>query len=186
MRFNTHSNLIGKHAFLSASKHHWVNYTEDKLDAIFRTAMAAQKGTELHAFASEAIRLGIKLPDTSKTLNLYVNDAIGFRMAPEQILHYSDNAFGTADAISFRKNFLRIHDLKTGVTPASMTQLEIYAAFFCLEYKVKPHDIEIELRLYQNDAVEVYIPDPIDIDLIMNTVVAFDKQIELIKMEALS
>jgi hypothetical protein len=33
--FNKHSNLAGQHAFLSASKYHWVNYTDQKLDASF-------------------------------------------------------------------------------------------------------------------------------------------------------
>ena len=59
----------------------------------------------------------------------------------EQALYYSDNCFGTADAISFKKNFLRIHDLKTGVTPGSMKQLLIYASMFCLEYNFLPIQI---------------------------------------------
>ena len=75
--------------------------------------------------------------------------SIGFKLTPEQVLYYSSNCFGTADAISFKDKFLRIHDLKTGVIPAHVEQLEIYAALFCLEYKVKPQDIGMELRLYQ-------------------------------------
>lgn len=63
-------------------------------------------------------------------MNMYVNDAISFRMVPEQILFYSENCFGTADTIVFRNGTLRIHDLKTGVVPAHMEQLEIYAALF--------------------------------------------------------
>ena len=98
---------------------------------------------------AQCIMLNQKLPKSKQTLNMYVNDAIGFKMTPEQILYYSDNCFGTADAILFRNNFLRIHDLKTGKIPAHMEQLEIYAALFCLEYKVKPADIEMELRIYQ-------------------------------------
>src|ERR1700761_5075294 len=120
MRFNDHSTLAGSHAFLSASNHYWVNYDEDKLAEVFRNAQAARRGTELHAFAHEAVRLKIKLPDNDKTLNRYVNDALGFRMQTEQILFYSPNAYGTADAISFREDFLRIHDLKTGVLPGKM------------------------------------------------------------------
>jgi hypothetical protein len=149
----------------------------------FLNAKATQRGTELHEFASNAIRLGIKLPATKKTLNQYVNDAIGFRMNPEQILFYSQNAFGTADAVSFRKNFLRIHDLKTGITPASFEQLEIYVAFFCLEYGVKPFDIGIELRLYQNDEVSVFTPDPDNITHIMDRIVTFDKLIDKTRAE---
>ena len=186
MIFNTHSELVGRHAYLSASKYHWTNYTDEKLEATYRTAMAAQRGTELHELASELIRLGVKLPRTQKTLNMYVNDALGYRMEPEQVLAYSINAFGTADAVSFKKNLLRIHDLKTGVTPASMRQLEIYAAFFCLEYKFKPAEIDIELRIYQNDEVQIHNPDPHDVTIIMDRVVTFDKKIELLKLEATS
>lgn len=184
MLFNTHYDLAGKHAYLGASKYHWVNYTDEKFDRTFRLAMAAQRGTDLHAFAYDAIRLGVKLPRSAKTLNLYVNDAIGFRMVPEQILYYSENAFGTADTISFRKNFLRIHDLKTGITPSSERQLEIYVALFCLEYRVKPHEIEIELRIYQNDDMRVFVPDPDDIVHIMSKIVAFDNRIQELKAEA--
>lgn len=183
MIFNSHSELAGMHAFLSASKYHWINYTEDKLDATYRTAMAAKRGTELHEFAKEAIRLGIKLPRNSRTLNMYVNDALGFRMTPEQVLYYSPNAFGTADAISFRKGLLRIHDLKTGVTPASPHQLEVYAALFCLEYNYKPATISTELRIYQNDEVLSFEPDPDDITHIMDRIVTFNKRIEAIRME---
>lgn len=184
MLFNPHSNLAGQHAFLSASKYHWIRYDEEKLDRVYLLALAAQKGTELHAFAHNAIRLGVKLQSSRKTLNLYVNDAIGYRMTPEQILYYSDNCFGTADAISFRRGLLRIHDLKTGVTPASVHQLEVYAALFCLEYRYKPTEIQIELRIYQNDEAQIYEADPDVITHIMDRIVTFDKRIEAIKKEA--
>lgn len=184
MAFNTHSEFSGKHAFLSASKYHWINYDDEKLDNTYRTALAAQKGTELHEFAFQAIKLGIKLPRTQKTMNMYVNDAIGYRMTPEQILFYSVNCFGTADAISFRNNLLRIHDLKTGVTPTSIKQLEVYASMFCLEYNYKPYEIDIELRIYQNDEVVEHIPDTDDIAHIMDKIITFDKQIEILKAEA--
>jgi len=184
MNFNTHFDLAGRHAFLSASKYHWSNYDDEKLDATYRTALAAMKGTQLHEFASEAIKLGIKLPRSRKTINLYVNDAIGFRMKPEQVLYYSDNAFGTADAIAFRNNMLRIHDLKTGVTPTSMRQLEIYVAFFCLEYGYKPAALDIELRIYQNDDVVISVPDVDTLTHIMDRIVTFDKRIDDLKAEA--
>ena len=180
MIFNQHQNLYGKHAFLSASKYHWINYDDDKLDRVFASSAAAQRGTELHAFAHEAIRLGVKLPRSLKTLNLYVNDCVGWRMTPEQILYYSDHAFGTADAISFRKNVLRISDLKTGVTPSSVHQLEVYGALFCLEYHFKPFEIQIELRIYQNDEVFLYEADPDQITHIMSKIVAFDKRIQVL------
>ena len=153
MNFNKHSTLEGQHAFLGASKYHWINYTDEKLAETYSKFLAVQRGTVLHEFAAQCIRLGQKLPKSTKTLNMYVNDAIGFRMIPEQILYYSENCFGTADSISFRRNILRIHDYKSGVIPAHMEQLQIYAALFCLEYKVKPSDINIELRLYQNDEI---------------------------------
>jgi Protein of unknown function (DUF2800) len=181
MLFNAHSNLIGQHAFLSASKYHWVNYDDEKLDRAFIASQAAQRGTELHEFAKEAIRLGVKLPRTSKTLNMYVNDCIGFRMTPEQILYYSINCFGTADCISFRNDVLRISDLKTGVIPKSERQLEVYASLFCLEYGFKPFDIEIELRIYQNDDVNLYIGEPETIVHIMDKIITFDKRITELK-----
>lgn len=184
MRFNEHSNLSGTHALLSPSTYSWVNYDEEHLDRRIVTAFAARRGSELHDFAHHAIKLGIKLPDTTQTLNAYVNDAIGFRMSSELTLFYSLNCYGTADALSFRHNKLRIHDLKTGITPAKVTQLEIYAALFCLEYGFKPMDIEIELRLYQNDEVLIYIGDPITIINIMDKIVVFDRRIEELRMEA--
>lgn len=184
MNLNSHSPArLPSHAFLSPSKHAWVNYEEDKLDRVFFAHKAAQRGTELHAFANDAIRLGIKLPDVPSTLNQYVNDAIGYRMTPELILYYSDNCFGTADAIAFRNNTLRVSDLKTGVTEASMVQLEIYAALFCLEYKFKPFDIKMELRIYQNDGVALYVPGPEVIAVVMEKIIWFDKRINYLRME---
>lgn len=185
MIFNSHLDLAGKHAVLSASKHHWINYTDEKMDRVYATQMAAMKGTQLHDLASTLIKMGVKLPNTSKTLNKYVNDAIGFRMEPEKILFYSYNAFGTADAISFRDGFLRIHDLKTGVIPGSFHQLEIYAAFFCLEYGYKPAEIQIELRIYQSDEVLLFEPDFDEITRIMGRIIAFDRRIDEIRAEAL-
>lgn len=186
MIWNTHSQLVGRHAFLSASKYHWTNYDEEKLDRVYLTALAAQRGTELHELAHNLIRLGVKLQRSKKTLNMYVNDCIGYRMTPEQILYYSDNAFGTADAIAFRKNVLRIADLKTGATPTSERQLEVYAALFCLEYRFKPFDLDIELRIYQNDEIAIFEADPDVIAHIMDKIITFDKRIEAIRREALA
>ena len=183
MNFNKHYSLEGKHAFLGASKYHWVNYDNDKLAESFLRQQATLKGTVLHDFAAQCITLGQKLPKSQKTLNMYVNDAIGFKMQPEQVLYYSDNCFGTADAIIFRNNLLRIHDLKTGVTPAHMEQLEIYAALFCLEYNKKPGEIEMELRIYQSNEIVVHHPTADDILPIMDKIVTFDEIIEKLKME---
>lgn len=182
MDFNAHFDLEGKHAFLGASKYSWINYDKEKLSTAYTRFLATQKGTILHDFAADCIRLAQKLPKSKKTLNSYVNDAIGFKMRPEQCLYYSDNCFGTADAILFRDNQLRIHDLKTGVTPAHMQQLEVYTALFCLEYGVNPRDIDIELRMYQSDEIIINEPDPEYIQNIMEKIIMFDKHIEILKI----
>ena len=183
MRFNSHSALEGKHAFLSPSQYHWVNYTEEKLFNRYNNYLMAERGTRLHELAKECILLGVKLPKNQNTLNMYVNDAIGYGLTPEQPLYFSENCFGTADAIGFSKNTLRIHDLKTGVTPASMTQLEVYAALFCLEYDVNPKDINMELRIYQSNEVLVHAPEIDDIFPIMDKIIYFDRFIEDLKDE---
>ena len=183
MNFNKHSSLEGRHAFLSASQYHWLRYDKEKLAAVFKSALVKQRGTRLHSIAASLIEEGIKLPRSKQTLNMYVNDAIGYKMKPEQILYYSDNCFGTADTISFRNNFLRIHDLKTGDIPAHMEQLYIYAAIFCLEYFKNPMDIQIELRIYQNNEIIVDNPDPKDIANIMDIIRESSKVIDEIKSE---
>ena len=181
MNFNKHLNLEGQHAFLGASKYHWINYDDKKISDAYSKFIAIQKGTRLHSFAAECISLGQKLPRSKKTLNMYVNDAIGFGMTPEQILYYSDNCFGTADSISFKNDFLRIHDLKTGIIPAHIEQLEIYAALFCLEYKIKPGEIGIELRIYQNDEILYHNPSAEDIVPIIDKIITCDKIINNIR-----
>jgi len=185
MNFNKHLDLIGLHAFLSGSKYHWINYDEEKVVFAFTKFLAIQRGTELHDFARRCIELKQKLPKSKKSLNNFVNDAIGYRMYSEQPLFYSVNAFGTTDAISFRERYLRIHDLKTGVSPVSMRQLEIYSALFCLEYKINPLEIEIELRIYQSDEIIIHKPEGRDISEIMSKIVLFDKRIEKIKTDEL-
>lgn len=185
MNFNNHYNLIGKHAFLGASNYHWLNYDMEKLISTYRNRQAVQRGTELHAFAKNAIDLRIKLPRNKQTLSMYVNDAIGYRMTPEQVLCYSDNCFGTADAISYNENqkLLRIHDLKTGVTPASMNQLLIYMAMFCLEYDIDPSKIDAELRIYQSDEVNVLNPTTDDIMPVIEAMIDADECISQIQAE---
>lgn len=183
MKFLKHGELVGQHAFLGASKYHWINYDEDRLDEAYERYLATQLGTELHEFACSCIRLGQRLPKNRRTLNQYVNDAIGYSMTPEQVLFYSRNCFGTADAISFDKNILRIHDLKTGIVPAHMEQLEIYAALFCMEYQYNPKDIQIELRIYQNDEITAAVPEHTDISSIMEKIRQFDKRIEKLRTE---
>ena len=175
MNFVKHSNLEGLHAVFSPSQPSWLRYSDDAAIESYSNRKAAALGTRLHAWAKETIDLGIKQPRSKKTLYSYVNDAIGFNMSTEVVLYYSDRFFGTADAISFRDNLLRIHDLKTGKTPAKMEQLQVYAALFCLEYKFKPGDIEMELRIYQNDEVLVHTPTAEDILPIMDQIVHLEK-----------
>ena len=173
----------------------------------YKAQYASTIGTLLHEYAEKRIRYGAKMETTvaakkqaksdirimllesgipmsvididSQFENLvsYINDGVGFRMDPEVILWYSDNFFGTTDAIYFRDKELRIHDYKSGKIPAHMEQLEIYAALFCLEYSHKPSDIQINLRLYQGDEIIEHTPDPKDIGDIMKTIVDIDKMI---------
>lgn len=181
MNFVRHSNLNGLHAPFSPSQSSWLRYDDDRAIEIFLNKKAAEMGTRLHAWAKETIDLGIKQPKSKKTLYAYVNDAIGFKMSTEVVLFYSERFFGTADSISFRDNFLRIHDLKTGKIKADMEQLEIYAALFCLEYKVKPESIGMELRLYQNDEIIYHNPTPEDIHAIMDKIVHLDQVIQTLE-----
>lgn len=180
MNWNDHGNLIGKHAILSASKYYWTNYDDERLKIFWKNMQAVEQGVADHAFACECIKRQQRLPKSANTLTMYVNDCVGFRMTPEQVLYFSDNCFGTCDAIRFdeKTNTLRIHDLKTGDTPANMRQLEVYAALFCLEYRKKPEDISIELRIYQGREAIAECPDPNDIRHIMNLIIRFDKIIE--------
>ena len=176
MRFNKHLNLQGEHAFLSPSGYHWIHYTPDRLIQRWTAAQAGAYGNMQHEYAQREIKAG-RLSDLVGTIGLYINDAIRYRMTTEQVLYYSENCFGTADAICFRYKTLRIHDLKTGVTPGSVHQLEVYAALFCLEYEISPFDIKMELRIYQADEVLVYDADPEDVQFIMEKIVQFDSLI---------
>ena len=184
MFFNKHTNLEGLHAPFGASKSSWLRYSDDKIVEVYNNLQAAEMGIRLHEWAKQTIDLGIKQSRSKKTIYSYVNDAIGFNMSTEVVLFYSENFFGTADAISFRNKFLRLHDLKTGKRPVHMEQLEIYAALFCLEYKVKPGDIRMELRIYQNDEILVHEPTAEDILPIMDKIVHVNKMLEKIERGA--
>lgn len=183
MIFNNHSKLSGLHATFSPSQPSWLRYDNDKAIEVYSNRKAAEMGTRLHAWAAETIKLGIKQPKSKKTICAYVNDAISYKMSTEVVLVYSERFFGTADAISFRNNFLRIHDLKTGKSSVSMEQLEIYAALFCLEYGKKPGEIEMELRIYQNDEVIVHNPTAEDILPIMDKIVHLNKLLDRLERE---
>lgn len=187
MKFNIHRNLDGLHAPFSASQSSWLRYDDEKAIEVYMNRKAAEMGSRLHAWAAETIKLGIKQPKSKKTIYAYVNDAIGFKMDTEVVLLYSERFFGTADAISFRDGVLRIHDLKTGKTGKiedHMEQLEVYAALFCLEYKQRPGDIQIELRVYKNDEVLVHNPTAEDIVPIMDRIIYLNKLLEKIDEEA--
>lgn len=207
MNFNEHSKLLGKHADFGASKCSWLNKDYDAILDSFANAHAQEIGTALHDISRGFIEERIKFKKIYKpvinlmlrlyygipryALNLkeitvdnmmaYINDAIGYHMTPEVVLYYSDQIFGTADAIDFRNGMLRIHDLKTGTTPVHKEQLYIYAALFCLEYKVKPGDINFELRIYQLNEVQIFEPTAEDILPIMDKIVALDKMLTNVK-----
>ena len=183
MIFTKHSNLEGLHAPFGASQSAWLRYDDEKILSVYSNMKAKEMGTRLHAWAKETIDLGIKQPRSKKTIYAYVNDAIGYKMDTEVILFYSPRFFGTADAICFRNGTLRIHDLKTGATKVHMEQLMIYAALFCLEYKIKPTDIEIELRIYQSDEVLYHNPPAEDIKSIMDRIIYLDKMLERLDCE---
>lgn len=179
MNFDKNYDFGDKHAILAPSNPAWINYDDEKVVGMVNSFRAREKGTQYHELARMLILMREKLPRTTRTVPMYVNDAIGFRMTPEQGLFYSENCYGTADAICFRNGTLRIHDLKTGVTKPKMVQLELYAAIFCLEYNVNPEDIDIELRIYQNDSIQVHHPERIR-DL-MDIIVMRDKQVQDVK-----
>lgn len=183
MQWTNHYGLEGKHSFLSPSGWHWINYDAEKLEQTYINMQRKEKGTMYHAWASMAIKEGFKVAKLRKALNLFINDAIGMNMESEQILYYSDNCFGTADAIKYdgKENVLRVHDLKTGVHRASFNQLYIYCAIFCLEYSKDPYKQKFICRIYQgNDYIENE-GNPDYIASIMDKIVEFDAQIDGLK-----
>lgn len=175
MNWNQHFEIEGKHAFLSPSNPSWHNYDDEKLIARFETFDAKERGSEIHAHAASDIlfgeKYGFKRPKSKTTYNMYVNDGIIYRMRPEQPLYFSDVCFGTADAIGFHNNVLRIHDLKTGLTPAHMEQLVTYAALFCLEYRMDPYEISFVLRIYQDNDILEHQPSGDEVRAFMDEIV---------------
>ena len=179
MNWKSYSYLENTHAFLSPSKHYWLNYTPEKLVATYENHKKVALGTQYHALAAELISLAVRLPNTAATFNSFVNDAIGFKMKAEVLLFYSENCYGTADAISFYDGVLRIHDLKTGRSPGSMNQLLIYAGLFCLDYILEARELyEIHLRLYQNEEIVELSPSVEDILDIVTRIEQAEKIIE--------
>lgn len=142
-------------------------------------------------YKKEAIDYGLKLIDhlnyipkeVFEMLMCYINDGIGFKMIAEQPVQYSDKIFGTMDTVVFKDNFLRIHDLKTGSHEADMEQLETYAALFCLEYDIRPVDIEAELRLYQWDGIVIHNPTVEDLIPIIDSIITKNKIASTVEKE---
>lgn len=212
MNFTRHLDKAGKHALLSASTWRWINDTPDEMLQRITSQYASQCGTILHSFAEKHIRHLIKLNKYDKknvilelasngiprmvidqidmdvvfeNLFNYVNDAIGFRMTPEVVLMYSDNMWGSADAIAFdeRERFLRIHDYKSGFGPVFMEQVMIYEALFCLEYDYKPEEINSELRIYKSGQIIFHTPSPEEINFYIEQTINADRIIQKIKKE---
>lgn len=201
MIWKDYSKLKNTHAFCGASNYRWRNYDVDKLIQSKVSSYATSIGTLLHEYAADNIKHRFKINKSDKrgilrylsiehgiilqsieinrlfpNLMNYVNESIDFEMDPEVTLYYSDDFYGTADAISWEDGVLRISDLKTGVTPASFMQLENYAAFFCLDYKIKPTQIKhMEFRIYQNGEVMFADPEPIILAPIIEQVIEFNR-----------
>ena len=60
MQWHDHYQLKEKHAFLSPSSYHWINYDEERLKMAYINNENKQTGTALHACAEFAIRNKIK------------------------------------------------------------------------------------------------------------------------------
>ena len=202
MIWHDHSKLAGTHAFLSASQSSWRNKNAEELIDAKKNSFSQQIGTLLHAYAADCIKYKEKLRKSDErgvkfdlmrkgipeyaidmhriypTFMSYVNDAVGYGLNPEMVLYYSNECYGTADAIDMDGKLLRIHDLKTGVKPAKMDQLMVYAVLFFLEYGVNPGAIQTELRIYQMDEVLVYEPDVDELREVMDDIVEKDRIIK--------
>lgn len=171
--------LVGKHATFPASQPSWLRYDDAKLISVYRNKKAMEMGTKLHAWAENTINLGIRQANEKTTLSCFVNDAIGYHLETEVPLYYSDNFFGTADAIGFSDGVLRVHDLKTGQHKASMDQLLIYAALYCLNEDIKTvKNMKFELRIYQSNEIIEYRPAPAEILNIMDIIVHMQKVLQ--------
>ena len=205
MIWNRHSNLEGSHAFLSASKYNWITKTNEELVQAYTNSYSQTIGTLMHAYAADSIKFREKLRKSDArgakfdlmrrdvpefaidirsffpTVMAYVNDSIDYMMDPEVLLYYSDLCYGTADSITVSNDILRIHDLKTGITPAKTDQLMVYAALFFLEYPYKPERMRTELRIYQMDDIIVREPEVEEIREVMNAIVEKDRVLQKLK-----
>lgn len=178
------------HSFASGNIKAYESYDEENLDDVrkgFRNYVRGRYPLDQDKTASLAFMFLDNMryvPEESwLSVAQFINDGCQYKMNSEQPLWYSDNAFGTTDAISFYRNKLRIHDLKTGDTPAKLMQLNIYAALFCLEYHKQPDQIKIELAIYQFGNVTKESPDPKDIRDLMDLIVEDDRVLNLMSLD---
>ena len=204
MKWNSHKEYEGKHAFLGASNYHWLNYDPVTLENRYYSQFSQIIGTAMHELAHDCIVGRIRLtkhdvhlvdmamfkafvPKDAYDPNIllenlirFVNDAIGFHMSSEILLFVNPMCFGTTDAIVYNEyeKTLRVHDYKTGIIPAKIEQCHIYMAMFCKEYKVDPYKIKhFEARIYQNG--EVFADNP-TADTIKSIMDLIDQDIGLI------
>lgn len=62
-----------------------------------------------HAYAARSIRVGRKFPQSKKTLNAYINDAIDFHMIPEVGMHFTPMTYVHIVALGekYRKKMMK-------------------------------------------------------------------------------
>lgn len=195
MSWTKHSDWRGKHAIFSPSQPYWLKYDSEGIKKKCAVHYATEIGTAVHDLASWLIderqriseddhllvfkalrdvgipRSVINTENILHNLVPYVSDAVMYEMETEVPLVYSKFIFGTADAVSFKRKLLRIHDLKTGVGAPHREQLETYAALFCFENNQKPETLKYELRLYQNGEQDIWKPDPLTIRSIYDRII---------------
>ncbi len=59
----------------------------------------------------------------------------------------------------------------------------MYAALVWLEDKVNPEEIGIELRIYQDNDIDIHTPTPKEIRDVMKIIVEHDKIVEKLKRQ---
>ena len=186
--FNQYRNSLGteihEYASMKIDQNHKITNTKSLVDGVEEYIYTKYKflsnDLNVSSYGMKLIKNVRVLPkEVFEAVRFYINDGVGYKMTTEQPLIYSERIYGTTDAISFRENFLRIHDLKTGDKPAHIEQLYIYAALFCLEYGktygFKPRDLSYECRIYQWDGVTIENPTPDIIDSIIEQIILTEK-----------
>ena len=112
--------------------------------------------------------------ETFGTIKSYINDCIAFKMETEVRVEFSENFFGTADAIRFDGKNLKVFDLKTGATPGKIEQPIIYACLYLLKYHIAVESVSVEARIYQNNDILGATPDTSELIPIMNKIIHLD------------